>query len=807
MVPSSQHDVLEDVLGDATRKLDNYRFEYLAGRMSKNEFERSIIVEQLFKEYASKIATSSAVTSLDKKIIELSQSIEALKKNVETAETKEKILQQEKELEIIKISKKKELKSTLNDLNHIGNGIAAVIGIADPKAAQILAVTNSSVLQIVDSVSSLNNLSGVALFGQYAIIASGSVQLLKAWGVFGGKQKDGLGLALKEISKQIQRMQERMDARFDRIENQLYLNHKEIIRNFSAINNSIGLLDSTLSSVYKKVIQIEEKIKDTQIQENLKQAEFFLENELESIDRECIRGKLSAQEAQSCFEKYQAFVENRSHSVLLTKVGSSGEWNEFIEWQINYYADLTYSSKKLSNPAVLKDLNLRRSLILSRNSSLDLMKTQSYHSFKHSLDIRSAELKNVFTEDMIDDSIDEIETNISTMRKHVSAVQEEEFRKTKISQYISDLRAISNEYEQAINERLFEIRQVSRSDVLADVYIKNLNLTINTLKNDQHLINSFLKQYEKKSWMSLIHSSIDFPIIVKPKNELSGSARPVVISFSQLKEFNRGMNLSAFIAAKDLMLFYEFSTASKRIQGNPFGDSPPASGFGVHLNPYHMFRYAEFAGHVSSMNLSGSITHTDANGVSKQINLIHLTDRNESCRGGFRVASWFKNAVDPYSMSVLMKKGGFDHKVYNESCGLPFRNLSGVLLSHSTSSNFEVEKEREVIDGFDEKSKSEFAAEMIKKTSKKLSTDGTFNLCKNLQNNLAKLKGLIFLKYDKSIEADLEKFKKVTAIPSKNVVDLVLSQLEIITLTGKERILSDVSLAINKWHSNHRAKK
>lgn len=791
----SVHADVDGVISEISQKFDDYRFAYLANKIKQDSDNKDQIITKLYAEYTEKIAVAGQITSLDKKIEQLQHVVAS---SIEEA----KVRQAQIELEMAKRVKERDFQNSLQSLQNFGNGIAAIVGLANPNASQLISTTNTSILQIVSSLNALNSASGVAVLGQYGAIASSSVQLLQAWGVFGGKQKDGLASALKEISKQIERMQDRIDSRFDRLENQLYLNQKEILRNFALLDKSLSNIDIALAATHKRVMQIEAKLDQNQIDNDLKDALVFLENQLEAIDRKCLQVRLPLSTAKSCLNEYQEFVLTRSHSVSLTRIGSVKNWNEFIEWQINYYADSLGKSVKYSNISVIEKVAARASELSRLNKNLSLEQSNEMKSLSTLINERLDIVNSLVAVNDIDDMISSIEEQIEEIRSRIAIVVNKEFWKSSYAEYDKKLRTIKSELELAINERRVEASIYANShNPLTRIYVTDLNLTISLLNRDINVIKSYLAQTEKRNWQQITSSNIDFPIIVHPKNPTNGQLRSFVIPLSKLKMLRPEISMAGLTTI--LNAKFEYDLTSKREMVKKAGiQNYSIKAHGNSQSTGHGSGSWYFDGFMANFTLEGRLTAINEDKVPVTGLFLQVKDSNGSCSGGLRRMAWFKNSFDPYSVIKLFTDNHYKHSVYAEACGPLLVEANGFIAPNLASREWEWFASKDYIKNVDSDTRTNFRSELAQNSIKHINADGTSELLLGLESSLNRLKGLIYFKNRRNLEKDLSSFNSYAAISSRHITDLVMTQLEFITLTGKGRLLSDIEASILKWDSS-----
>lgn len=270
IAPDSHHSHILNASNKIVQEFNEYRFKFLAQKIRTNS-NPDEVVTKLLKEFHSKLEKAARRNDSDKKIDELKAKIAELKESL-SRENVDAVKQAEAELAKEIALKQQQFRNDLQNIQNIGVGISSVLQLADSKLGAFASITTATFIQIADPINLLSsgNLTGVASFGQYGLMANASIRLLLSYGVFGGGSKDGFASALKQIARQIQKFQERMDTRIDRIENQLFNYNKEVLQHFALIEDSLYEVDISVRLAYNQIMQLEKKILNLQAEENSK---------------------------------------------------------------------------------------------------------------------------------------------------------------------------------------------------------------------------------------------------------------------------------------------------------------------------------------------------------------------------------------------------------------------------------------------------------------------------------------------------------------------------------------------------------
>lgn len=795
-IPESRHAIVDNMINLASRKIDDYRFSYLANQVKTKNGNSDYINARLINEFSIKVGDTKKIDSIDKRIAGIEKDISALKEMAQSREQAEKLKEKQQALELAKYKKQQQFKQDLQSIHYIGNGIAAIVGINDPKAGQLIAATNSSIIQILSSVDALSSSTGMAAFGQYAIIATASIQLLQAWGVFGGKQKDGIGHALQAIAKQIQKLQERMDSRFDRIENQMYVNQKEILRQFATLHSSMNNLDTALRTTYNKVLEIEKRMKKDAIEDDLKKGIAYLEEKLDPIDYDCLNKNLTNVEFSSCVSRYSQFITFHSHTVYLTSLAGFQDWNKFVDWQINHYSNELGNSRKFPNLSVLDNVEAKLMSLAEKNKGIGTAQMPQFKSVLILLKSRRAETDTLVNSSHIDNTLAEINSNIDIIRNQTLKSLNAAVNGQKFVSYLNELESMRVEYENAITERLLEVKNLQRTDTLAENYKADIRLTIEALRKDIQVINTFLNLSKKKTWASLINDeSIDFPVIVKPRTVTSSAMRSFIIPASKVQAMLGNIKLSKYSVLSNVSLDFEMTSYKK--DSKLTSQNPLKEGFGhkVRSGSIGPLQLVDYSGYVH-FALNATIAGFSSPEIPKSFQVLQLSDKGQNCIEGKRRGAWYKNTVDPYSANHIVSKGNFGHKEFKEGCGSLFESASNSELAKAVQL-----ENTEYFKVLDSQLKTLLKNQIHKAVLDNMEKNGIADEYLILQNNLMKLKGLIYFKNRVKLGQDLDLFNNYVSIRSQNIEELVASQLEFIIDSGKGRVLSDMSMSLSKWES------
>jgi hypothetical protein len=795
IAPDSHHSNIEIATGKISRQFDQYRFAYLANHLQKNQEEAQRVASAMYKELASSVKEKNETIELNKKIESIEQLIQGLSAEQDKAKIKE--LQEQK---ILAQRLKKEIfRSQLQNVQQITDGLGAIISLSDSKAGEQIQTFGSSMVKIMDSLDNLSGeMGGIETIGQYANIATASITLLKTFGVF-GKEKDGMAIALKALSKQIQRMQERVESRFDRLESQMFQYHKEIMKQFTIVNHRLDSLDNTLTDVYQRIVDIEKKMVETQIQIDLKTASQSLEQRLGLIDQNCLNGQ-AIQKAKDCLNQYQNFIQNDSSSLIFTTIGTYPQWNKFIDWQIHYYAQELGYTKKLANPSLLKEIKKRLFLLNQLNSQLNLSQTHEYQSLLKLINKKLDETFSFVSPEHVDQGIEVVIEHAKTVRQKVNNVLKQEISKSTLGSYFDELKAIKTELTRAIKEREFEIFQhQGKTEILARNYVKDLKTTIVILKHQLQTIISFEDDFSKRNWEEIINDQrFNFPIIIRPKNEVNGKARPFIMTYQELQKLHPYFRPTSFTAINAIKYEYDFDVFTHYVKKPSINDN---SSYGTDGFSTFGSREYKYNGFVRNLKLTASINLLDENAIPVNYTFLDYTDNNSNCSGNLRRAAWYKSSVDPYSLPTLLQAGAYHHPVYNESCGKLFYEPNGSLVANSTQASWNLNQERESFKKANDNVKAQMKKSLSSKLNKGLSSNDLINACFGLELALNKLKGLIYLTYSKELDRDMDKVKSYGQIRSDEIHQSILTQAEYILNYEKGTLLLDMQKSINEWNS------
>jgi len=753
VIPESHHSFIEGGISEIHRKLNDYRMEYLANRINRNNAEKDEVIHQVYQELNEKISKLNETSFLKQEI----ERLENIIKTEKDEKTKEKI-----ESQIVKMRnlQQAEFKSTLNDIYNIGLGVSALVGLEDIKSAELIMGTTSSALQIANSIFAINSgITGTAVFGHYGLMASASVQFLSSWGVLGRKQKNGLDNALKAISKQIEMFQERVDERFNRVENTLFKNHRQILQHFAQIHSAVGSIDTSVKQTYDAIIKLDEKIRGKFLSDDLKQAQTYLDGLLE-VSPHCLKQNLNQNVALSCIHNFETIIKENLDRLELTKVGGYSSWHRYIDFQINEYAIELGHKKDLPNLAVLNEIDSILNQIDKLNPQLNLKGKNRFKNTKRLIEYKRNEIKKMVRQDVINQSIETIDYEINSIRSGVNLSLKNELQNLSFGTYLKDLEIFHKTLSDAIIERRFELDSYrDRSGIEGSIYLSGLKKTISALEADKKKISDFLSLVSKQSWTNLIHrKDLDFPIIVRPKDEATNhKIRPFLMASSQLMKMHPSLNMPAFTLAS--VMNYEYDVA--------FGRDPK---------------------YLAGITLSGHLTE----GEFSNTLLVEIHDNNRTCARGLRRTGLFRKTPDPFAMSVISKEGHYQNYLLNESCSSA---LMGYANGERASWNLVnvLGDQKNFTNVFQDK----VTKHILKKALGQAHLAGRSEA---LEQNLAKLKGLLYFKYQADLSRTPELLNQFSSIISEKIYDHIQGQLEYMIVTGEGEVLMDVSEAIAGWY-------
>lgn len=802
IAPESQHTIIDAAIGSMLQKLTNHQIGYLANRVIKNESERKETESFLLKLYRDKVELTNKFSIFDQRIKNTEERLEQLSQKEElTQEEESERAALKKSLALERQIKKEQFKESLAHVNNIGSGIAAIISLENPAMAQQFLVANTSILKIIDSINELKEgAEGLSAFGHYGLIASASISLFQSWGILGGRSKDGIGGALRSISKQIERLQQRMDERFDRIENQLFLNHKEIIKNFALIHQNLATMQGTVEDSYRRILEVERRIRQNQISEGLTEATFYLEDHLTPLDRQCLNGPLKKKAIKRCLQDYNSFLNEKSISARLTQVGLRGEYHSHIDYQINMYQELFGHQKSISNPAIVKEIEMRLEL-LKKDYGKKVVNTKEYSQIKANLkDIRKA-ISEIVPTGEIAKNVDSISKNLRELRLYVKGVADQEFKKNILKPYLEELVSLKEEYAKAISERNNEIQSIHRKTRQSGEFYKNdLRLTINSLTKNIQKIDSFLTAIRLHDADNILTSQeLDFPIIVHSNNK---SGRPFLMSTNQIRALVPGLKMSNFQIARLLKLKYEFGTHNSKLDDSIYfqqnyhdsivGGYRPFHNDGGDADSYDDSDEYTFYGFYEYIRLKGMLLAGD-----KTIEVLTLTDRNENCSKlnhsdrKLRKGAFFKNAMDPYSILKIKDDNMYPIPFSGKKCGALFEKTPNTSIAN-------LQKEEANLNKSMENDNVGLRINNFQTMRTQLHNEKFVLSLEHLQNSINKTKGMIYFSNIESLD-DAKLVTNFSKINTANIFDQALGQTEVISITGRGNLFEDIENALKEF--------
>lgn len=811
--PESEHYLIDGITATMINQLSEKQISYLAHRAMKSEADRAQSEKQMYKLYEEKVEQDQKISSIEKRVSQLEKSyaeaLEASKKDDATPEQSKKTAILKRQLEFAKALRAEELKRDLQSVHNIGIGIAAFIGLSNPALAQQITTTNTSIYQIGQSLIALKGVDAMSLsaFGHYGMIANASISLFQSWGMLGGKGKDGIGGALKAISKQISQLQERMDERFNRIENQLYKNQLEIIKNFAAVHKSLASINLTLENTYNRILQLQDQMKQTQINTDLKASLYFLEEKLTPIDEACLNGgKLKSRAVKKCFEQYTTFINKESNKVPLTRVGEINQWNRFYDYQVNHYAQSLNEEKVYSNPSILNEVKLRMQLLQKDYPQEAKQNITEKNNFDKAYLTAMSAVAN-FSKEKRNEIIGDTYSRLIEVQDSVEVTINDEFIRTHLGPYLDELKIIRRDYVNGLKEREDEITEESNRNngTAGKLYVEDLQATVGALKSAINTLDGAIERLEKTTWSYQDLSGL--PIIIKPKE---GNAKPFIVSRYYLGQFMPELSLKELLITKMMTFEYDIQFKTSHLMAY----LPKASGIIASAGGYSkkeirqkyslngrtydevVGEYMMYAAQVSKIQLRGTFNFQSDDKLEENAVVIDITDSNQACKSNLadpvRRGGWFKNAPDPYSMLVMLNFGSFKKRNSDVFCWDVFKDAA-----KTKESTRVLQKIIPSMEKYKNRENNSLRASMLKGVTTTLNNNAFIDSLINLENGLAKSKGLLYLSPEVLINPDDKKIEKYLALPSSRIRDRFFGQLELYFLNDTGRPLADIKNALN----------
>ncbi|MFP5386189.1 MAG: hypothetical protein ACLGHN_08930 [Bacteriovoracia bacterium] len=813
IAPESQHHFIDGVVNSVIHNLNDKQVSYLAHRANSNENDRNKIEKEMFKLYEEKVQLVNKQTSIEKRVLKLEEELaEAKKIKNPTDEQALKENQIKRQLEIARAIRKAELNRDLESIHNIGLGISAFVGLSNPALGQQISTTSSSIMQIGKALSALEGLEPMSLtaFGHYGIIANASISLFKSWGVLGGNSKDGIGSALKAISKQIERLHKRMDERFDRIESQMHKNHLEIIKNFASVHQSLSSIHTTLQNTYDRLLAIEERMRKDKVNSGIEEAHYFIEKELTPIDKKCLGDKrLKKRALKKCLAQYTEFIWEKANSPKLTRVGQVHEWHQFVDYQVNQYAQALNKNAKVANPSILNELKLRVSLLEKDYPNEMHALVQERKDFHNDYEQAMINVARVVSIDKMIDTAEELKGKIRHIQRIASNTIDQEFLNSQLTDHLNELKLLKREYQKGIEEREEEIKLVSQrgNDRGTKYYIEDLEETIRGLKNQISYIDDGLSRYEKAEYTGLQYY-YGLPVIVHPSDSKMG--RPIVMPLPALRHYLPDLDLGNFLTVRMIRLEYSVNYKSSYFKIYRPDQSGVVNAIGGYSRRYIRQRvsnngysqtvtvgeYLDYEAFVQNINLKAKLKYEADDGLPIEEVILDMTDSNQTCQGrggeAARRGGWFKTAADPYSMGIVMGSFGYDYRDTNFCT--PFYLGSPV----SEKSKNTVKKIKESIERFKNREVTKVKASLIRDVKDRLNANEFNDLLFDLENTLRKFKGQMYLSFF-LLDINDRFASAYVALPSSHIREIVFGQIELKIQNEKGYLLEDLEKTLNQF--------
>lgn len=472
--------------------------------------EIKLQIEELKKEIAGKLRDvdySKLMAELEEfntQISRMSDEIEALRKDpVKNADL---IAQKEKELKNLTITREQRAATTISDIRNysqFAQGLTSLYSLFNPKDAARISSAINGITQIATAYVALQGLgpgmlTSAAAFGHYGTMAMGITSLISA---FSGNQNDvhsALFKQLRMISKQITQLQERMDSRFDRIDETLFQLERKIMKELGKISTQISRVENLqsysnylLEKLQRDVLALSRFTVNREIDRTIR------ENYLNPV-RKCIgtvkpNVKLTPEQLSDCLDDMYVWIDSHVTSNLLTR----REFPDQYMTRTNYFYQINELAKDF-NPAIR---NLPNPFLL-----MDTIGTLNILSLKYENSPAHREVLNHVVYDMARELQDRLtyfsqdlqteteyfrelkkrhKDNLEQIHKKVSAIVNNTVKSSVVGYHQSRLEA----FRQLINTEIVqrkEPRVISGGTSVYDTIVaRDFNKTLNILKKTQ----------------------------------------------------------------------------------------------------------------------------------------------------------------------------------------------------------------------------------------------------------------------------------------------------------------------------------